>query len=155
MKSRLISFPRLPGKLAGRAGAVSARLSEDLVALSAARAAFFLLTSAVPFLSLAAALTGFLLPDPLPETALPEVLTKGGAGELFRLLASQIMNVLTRPDFIAAEAVTDHSLPLRLLRLFPAHWAAWTVRSQEQMDGLRGRYEIQIFEGFIPREDRP
>ena len=74
---------------------------------------------------------------------------------LFRLLASQIMNVLTRPDFIAAEAVTDHSLPLRLLRLFPAHWAAWTVRSQEQMDGLKARYEIQIFEGFIPREDRP
>ena len=74
---------------------------------------------------------------------------------LFRLLASQIMNVLGRPDFIAAEAVTDHSLPLRLLRLWPAHWAAWTVRSQAQMDQLRSRYEIQIFEGFIPKEEHP
>ncbi|MBQ8081267.1 MAG: glycerophosphodiester phosphodiesterase [Clostridia bacterium] len=71
---------------------------------------------------------------------------------LTRLLASQIQNVLGRPDFIAAEAITDHSLPMRLLRMFPAHWAAWTVRSQAQMDQLRGRYELQIFEKFVPRQ---
>ena len=74
---------------------------------------------------------------------------------LTRLLASQIGNVLGRPDFIAAEAVTDHSLPLRLLRLFPAHRIAWTVRSQEQMDALSGRYENQIFEGFVPETKQP
>ena len=72
-----------------------------------------------------------------------------------RLIASQAVNALGRPDFIAAEAVTDHSLPLRLLRAFPAHWVAWTVRSQVEMDGLKPRYETQIFEGFIPREDHP
>lgn len=74
---------------------------------------------------------------------------------LMRLLASQIMNVLSRPDFIAADALTDHSLPLKLLRLFPAHWVAWTVRSQDQMDALSGRYENQIFEGFVPRDSHP
>ena len=86
---------------------------------------------------------GLVKPSQLPKTA------------LYRLLASQVMNVLGRPDFIAAEAVTAHSLPLRLMRLFPAHWVAWTVRSQEQMNGLRGRYETQIFEGFIPGERHP
>ena len=33
---------------------------------------------------------GFLLPDRLSEPGLPEVLTQGGAGELFRVLAGQI-----------------------------------------------------------------
>ena len=86
---------------------------------------------------------GLVKPSKTPKTVLS------------RMLASQIMNVMGRPDFIAAEAVTAHSLPLRLLRLFPAHWAAWTVRSQDEMDRLKDRYEIQIFERFIPREDRP
>ena len=71
---------------------------------------------------------------------------------LNRMVASQMMNVLGRPDFIAAQASTDHSVPLRLLRLMPAHWIAWTVTSQEQMDALKARYETQIFEQFIPEE---
>ncbi len=83
---------------------------------------------------------GLVPPSKLPKTP------------LFRLLASQVMNVLSRPDFIAAEAETDHSLPLRLMRLWPAHWVAWTIRSQEEMERLKGRYETQIFEGFIPEE---
>lgn len=86
---------------------------------------------------------GLVSPSRIPKTALS------------RLLASQLMNVLGRPDFIAAEAETAHSLPLRLMRLFPVHWVAWTVRSQEQMNGLRRRYNTQIFEGFIPEERRP
>jgi len=71
---------------------------------------------------------------------------------LTRLLATQALNVLGRPDFIAAEAASDGGLALRLLRLFPTHFAAWTVRSPEQMEALRDRYEIQIFEHFIPGE---
>ena len=86
---------------------------------------------------------GLVPPSKLPKTP------------LYRFLASQIMNVLGRPDFIAAEAATAHSLPLRLLRLFPAHWAAWTVRTQAEMDRLRNRYGIQIFERFIPKEKHP
>ncbi len=73
-----------------------------------------------------------------------------------RLLASQVVNVLGRPDFIAAEADTDHTLPLRLLRMFPAHWVAWTVRSEDRMAALKARYETQIFEGFVPgKEEKP
>ncbi len=72
-----------------------------------------------------------------------------------RLLATQAVNALGRPDFIAVEAASDRSLPLRLVRMFRAHWVAWTVRSQSQMDQLRPRYDTQIFEGFVPREDHP
>ena len=87
---------------------------------------------------------GLVKPSELPKTP------------LLRALASQLPNALGRPDFIAAEAATAHSLPLRLLRMYPsAHWVAWTVRSQAQMDALRPRYETQIFEGFIPREEHP
>ena len=74
---------------------------------------------------------------------------------LMRLLASQATNVLGRPDFMAADCGTDHSLPLRLMRLHRPHWVAWTVRSQEQMDQLKKRYETQIFEQFFPKEERP
>ena len=73
---------------------------------------------------------------------------------LMRLLASQIGNVLGRPDFMACEYETDHSIPLRLVRLFRPHLAAWTVRSQADMDRLRGRYEIQIFEKFVPERQK-
>ena len=81
---------------------------------------------------------GLVKPSRMPKTP------------LMRLLASQIANVLGRPDFIAAEHITDHSVPLRLVRLFRPHFAAWTVRSQADMDRLKDRYEIQIFETFVP-----
>ena len=69
-----------------------------------------------------------------------------------RMMASLIVNCLGRPDFIAFEANTDHSIPVRAVRLFRPHMVAWTVRSQAQMDALKSRYELQIFERFIPGE---
>ena len=90
MKSRLIALPPVLGRMAERARAAASRISEDLVTTSAAQAAFFLVTSAVPFLSLLAALTGCLLPEYLSDLPLPEALTTGSTGELFRMLADQI-----------------------------------------------------------------
>lgn len=90
MKSRLIFFPPVLGRLASRAGSLAERLYRDLVFLSAGQASFFLITSAVPFLSLLAALTGFLLPADPAELPLPAALTEGDGGELFRLLTAQI-----------------------------------------------------------------
>ena len=65
-------------------------------------------------------------------------------------LASQIPNFLGRPDFIAFDHTTCHTLPQLLTRLFRPHFAAWTVRTQQDLDKLRKRCEIWIFEGFIP-----
>lgn len=71
------------------------------------------------------------------------------------VLKSQLGNALGRPDFIAYQAATDNNLPMRLIRLMKPLLVCWTIRSQEMMDRQRSRYDIQIFEGFIPREPSP
>lgn len=65
-------------------------------------------------------------------------------------MASMLQNVLGRPDFIAfsAESVKWHSLPIHMLRLMKPWFAAWTVRSQDAMNSLRSKWDMQIFEKF-------
>lgn len=65
-------------------------------------------------------------------------------------MASMLQNIWARPDFIAFEAksVKWHSLPIHLLRLMKPWFVAWTVRSQADMDKLRGKWDLQIFEKF-------
>ncbi len=77
-----------------------------------------------------------------------------GRGEkgLGRLLGTMVMNALGRPDFIAWRHEDDGCPAMRVQRaLFRPHLVAWTVRSQQRMDALRGRYDLQIFEGFVPK----
>ena len=71
------------------------------------------------------------------------------------VLKSQLGNAIGRPDFIAYQASTDNNLPMLLVRLMKPLLVCWTIRSQEMMDCQRSRYDIQIFEGFIPREPSP
>lgn len=68
--------------------------------------------------------------------------------------ASMLQNLLGRPDFIAfsAASVKWHSLPIHLLRLMKPWFAAWTVRSQEDMDRLSAKWDIMIFEKFEARK---
>ena len=68
-----------------------------------------------------------------------------------RLMAALMVDVMTRPDFIAYEAQTDGNVAMSLMRLLRPTLVAWTVRSQREMDALRGRYDLQIFEGFVPK----
>ncbi len=65
-------------------------------------------------------------------------------------IASMIHNTLSRPDFIAFEAksVKWHTLSIHLLRWMKPWFVAWTVRSQADMDKLRGKWDLQIFEKF-------
>lgn len=64
--------------------------------------------------------------------------------------ASMLQNLYGRPDFIAfsAASVKWYSLPIHLLRLMKPWFAAWTVRSQADMDRYRARWDIEIFEKF-------
>ena len=71
------------------------------------------------------------------------------------VLKSQLGNAIGRPDFIAYQASTDNNLPMMLVRLMKPCLVCWTIRSQEMMDRQLSRYDIQIFEGFIPREPSP
>lgn len=70
---------------------------------------------------------------------------------LYRGMASLVVNAAGRPDFIAYDYTTDGSLPMALMRLMKPWLACWTVRSQTDMDALRKRYDLQIFEGFAPK----
>lgn len=72
------------------------------------------------------------------------------------VLGSLMVNVLSRPDFIAYEHQSDKpsNLPLRIVRAMNPLMVCWTVRSQADMTRLRKSYDIQIFEKFIP-SDKP
>ncbi len=69
-------------------------------------------------------------------------------------IASMLQNFASRPDFVAFEAksVKWHTLSIHLLRLMKPWFVAWTVRSQEDMDKLRGKWDLQIFEKFEARK---
>lgn len=70
------------------------------------------------------------------------------------VIASLIQHMFSRPDFVSYEAASEkwYSLPMGVMRLVRPWFAAWTVRSQKDMDALRGKYDMQIFEGFIPEK---
>jgi len=65
--------------------------------------------------------------------------------------ARLLMNFLSRPDFVAYGFESDRNLSFRMMRaLFHPVLAAWTVRSQADFDRLKARYDLQIFESFLP-----
>lgn len=76
------------------------------------------------------------------------------AGDFFLrlVIATLLQNFFSRPDFVAFKAQTEswHTLSMKLMRLMRPHLVAWTIRSQEAMDRCRGRYDLVIFEGFVP-----
>ena len=67
------------------------------------------------------------------------------------IIASLVFNMLSRPDFVAYKAASDKNLPMLWMRICRPWLVAWTVRSQADMDALKGRYHMQIFEGFLPK----
>ena len=71
-------------------------------------------------------------------------------------ISTLMQHVLSRPDFLAYEAISEHglNLPMRLVRLMRPWMVAWTIRSQEALDHTRGKYDIAIFEGFVPPAKR-
>ena len=84
-----------------------------------------------------------------------------GKGKTWRLwwrnifIASMLQNLWGRPDFMALDHKTEKlwCLPTLLLRWMKPWYVAWTVRSQADMDALRGRYDLQIFEKFEARKN--
>ena len=66
-----------------------------------------------------------------------------------------LVNCLSRPHFVAYSCPEDHTLAMWLMRrFFRPLLAAWTLRSQEALDGALARgYRLPIFEGFTPRRD--
>ena len=62
-----------------------------------------------------------------------------------------LVNVLSRPDFVSYDIRDDNNASIFLLRhLFRPLWIAWTVRTPCEQEKAEQKYDLQIFEGFIP-----
>lgn len=68
------------------------------------------------------------------------------------ILANLLLNVRTRPDFIAYRFEDRGNLSLRLCRgFYKVQEASWTVRDRETMEKAEAAGNLVIFEHFDPR----
>lgn len=70
---------------------------------------------------------------------------------LFFLMTHLLFNFLAKPDFIAYNHKFS-SEPGRKLcrRLYRCPAAAWTIRSEQELEKMRGEFDVFIFESFCP-----
>lgn len=72
-------------------------------------------------------------------------------GVLYFLLQNLLFNFLTKPDFIAYNRKHYDMLSRRLCRgLYHNMAAAWTIKSEEQLETARKHFDIFIFDSFVP-----
>lgn len=75
-----------------------------------------------------------------------------GNKALYFCLQNLLLNCATRPDFIAFDILHQKMLSFSLCRrLYHTLPVAWTVRSDDQLEDAKKRYQIYIFEHFIPK----
>ncbi len=68
-------------------------------------------------------------------------------GKLVYLLMTYLLtNVATRPDFIAYKHKDASNLSRRLCKLFGALSVAWTIRSTEQYEAAKDKFDLFIFD---------
>lgn len=67
------------------------------------------------------------------------------------VLTNLLFNFCARPDFIAYNHKYAGQFSFRLCkRLYKVVCAAWTVRSEAELESVRGKFEVVIFDGFVP-----
>ena len=76
----------------------------------------------------------------------------GEHNNLFYFMLSHLLfNFLTKPDFIAYNHKYAEEPGRKMCRkLYRNPAAAWTIRSQEELEALRGEFDVFIFENFTP-----
>lgn len=92
-----------------------------------------------------------------PEITRGQLVTPPSGGDssvskpTMRALSLLLLNCLSRPNFVAYNQSMDRSFTIFMQRrLFRTPLAAWTVRTQAELDRLKNRASIIIFEGFVP-----
>ena len=72
-------------------------------------------------------------------------------GALYFILTQLLLNFLTKPDFIAFNRKYSDSFSLNVCRkLFGCTCAAWTIKDEGQLQDARKRFDIFIFDSFLP-----
>lgn len=73
-------------------------------------------------------------------------------GGLPFVLQNLLFNFLTKPDFVAYHHKYPNMLSRRLCRgLYRNMAAAWTIRSQAELEAAKRNFDIFIFDSFVPR----
>ncbi len=76
--------------------------------------------------------------------------TEGNSFQYF-LLKHLLMNFLTKPDFIAYNHLYKTALSFTICRkLYRVKTAAWTIKSQEELESSSKYFDLFIFDKFIP-----
>lgn len=69
------------------------------------------------------------------------------------LMSNLLLNFFTKPDFIAYNHKYSDQTSYRLCRkLYQVENAAWTIKSQAELERARENFQIFIFDSFIPKE---
>jgi glycerophosphoryl diester phosphodiesterase len=72
-------------------------------------------------------------------------------GALYFILTQLLLNFLTKPDFIAFNRKYSDSFSLNVCRkLFGCTCAAWTIKDEGQLQDARKKFDIFIFDSFLP-----
>ncbi len=66
-----------------------------------------------------------------------------------KLVTYLLSNFLARPDFIAYRHEDAKNLSRRLCRKLGALSVAWTIRSREQYERAKDKFDLFIFDGFL------
>lgn len=70
---------------------------------------------------------------------------------LYFAMTHLLFNFLTKPDFIAYNHKFSEEPGRRICRHLYRHpAAAWTIRSEQELEALRGEYDVFIFDSFLP-----
>lgn len=75
-------------------------------------------------------------------------------GALYGVLQNLLLNWITKPDFVAYNHKYASNLSRKLCRsLYGNMAAAWTIKSQEELEHSRDQFDIFIFDSFIPNDN--
>lgn len=75
-------------------------------------------------------------------------------GSMAFVLQNLLTNFLTKPDFIAYNHKYANALSRRICRGFYRNMAAaWTIRSEEELEEARKNFDVFIFDSFLPKEN--
>ena len=76
-------------------------------------------------------------------------------GILYWILQNLLLNFLTKPDFVAYNHKHQDMLSRKICHgLYHNTAAAWTIKTQEELDKAKKHFDIFIFDSFIPREEK-
>lgn len=72
-------------------------------------------------------------------------------GLLYVILQNLLLNGMTKPDFVAYNHKYADSWSRRLCRsLYKNMAVAWTIKSQQELEDAKNKFDIFIFDSFIP-----